>query len=63
MANIGNWDAYYAMLAATIYGVILFPEIKEIVDLAALCVFMNKNLIPTLLADTYHAIHSRHGKK
>ena len=63
MANAGNWDAYYALLAAIIYGVVLFPEIKEIVDLASLCVFMNKNPIPTLLEDTYHAIHSIHGKK
>ena len=63
MENKGHLDAYYALLAATIYGVVLFPDIKEIVDLATLCVFMNKNLVPTLLADTYHAIHSRYGKK
>ena len=63
MASKGLWDAYYTLLATTIYGVVLFPEIKEIVDLATLCVFLNKNRIPTLLANTYHAIHSRYGKK
>ena len=59
----GCWDAFYALLAVLIYGVVLFPDVENLVELAAICVFMNKNPVPTILADTYYAIHSRHGKK
>ena len=58
-----NWVAFNGQLAVMIYGLILFPNKKEFVDLASICVFMTKNLVPTLLADTYYAIHSRHAKK
>ena len=36
---------------------------ERVVDLAKICVFMNDNSVPTLLADTYFTIHSQHGKR
>ncbi|XP_058761873.1 uncharacterized protein LOC131635276 [Vicia villosa] len=45
-----------------IYGIVLFPSRENFVSLAAICVFMNKNPVPTLLADAYFSIHSRSKK-
>ncbi|XP_050911254.1 uncharacterized protein LOC127126375 [Lathyrus oleraceus] len=61
-AKKGNWEAFHAQLAIMIYGVVLFPSMPNLVDLAAITIFLGGNPVPTLLADTYYAIHSRHGK-
>jgi hypothetical protein len=61
-AKKGNWEAFNAQLAIMIYGVVLFPSMPNFVDLAAVIIFIGGNPVPTLLADTYYAIHSRHGK-
>ncbi|KAI5437960.1 hypothetical protein KIW84_023911 [Lathyrus oleraceus] len=61
-AKKGNWEAFNAQLAIMIYGVVLFPSMPNFVDLAAITIFIGGNPVPTLLADTYYAIHSRHGK-
>ena len=61
-AEKGNWEAFHAQLAALIYGIILFPSMPNFVDHAAISIFIRGNPVPTLLADTYYAIHSRHGK-
>ena len=63
MAERGNWVAFNALLVVMIYGIVLFQNNKEFVDFAVMCVFMTKNLISTLLEDTYYGIHSRHKKK
>ncbi|KAI5437692.1 hypothetical protein KIW84_023709 [Lathyrus oleraceus] len=57
-----NWEAFNAQLAVMIYGVVLFSSMPNFVDLAAITIFIGGNPVPTLLADTYYAIHSRHGK-
>ncbi|XP_058784532.1 uncharacterized protein LOC131659342 [Vicia villosa] len=56
------WEDFCRLLAIMIYGIVLFPSVENFVSLSAICVFMNKNHVPTLLADTYFAIHSRNGK-
>ncbi|KAI5429806.1 hypothetical protein KIW84_034405 [Lathyrus oleraceus] len=61
-AEKGNWEAFRAQLAVMIYGIVLFPSMPNFVDYAAVCIFIGGNPVPTLLADTYYAIHSRHGK-
>ncbi|KAI5400175.1 hypothetical protein KIW84_065196 [Lathyrus oleraceus] len=61
-AKKGNWEAFNAQLSIMIYGVVLFPSMPNFVDLAAITIFIGGNPVPTLLADTYYAIHSRHGK-
>ncbi|KAI5389103.1 hypothetical protein KIW84_074670 [Lathyrus oleraceus] len=40
----------------------LVSEYAQFVDYAAVSIFIGRNPVPTLLADTYYAIHSRHGK-
>ncbi|KAI5431214.1 hypothetical protein KIW84_035395 [Lathyrus oleraceus] len=57
-AKKGNWEAFHAQLAIMIYGIVLFPSMPNFVDLAAVTIFLGGNLVPTLLADTYYAIHS-----
>ena len=61
-AEKGNWEAFHAQLAVMIYGIVLFPSMPNFVDYAVVCIFLGGNPVPTLLADTYYAIHSRHGK-
>ncbi|XP_058725569.1 uncharacterized protein LOC131596851 [Vicia villosa] len=57
-----NWNAYNALLAVAIYGIVMFPNVPNFVDSAVVHIFMGKNPIPTLLADTYYAVHSRYEK-
>ncbi|XP_058722493.1 uncharacterized protein LOC131594391 [Vicia villosa] len=58
-----RWKEFNALLAVMIYGLVLFSNIPNFVDLTAICLFMDQNPVPTLLADTYYAVHSRYGKK
>ncbi|XP_058784127.1 uncharacterized protein LOC131658895 [Vicia villosa] len=62
LANKKLWEAFNALLAVLIYGIVMFPNIHKFVDLAAICLFEDKNPVPTLLADTYYSVHSRYGK-
>ncbi|XP_058784455.1 uncharacterized protein LOC131659259 [Vicia villosa] len=58
-----KWKEFNALLAVMIYGLVLFPNIPNFVDLTIVCLFMDQNPVPTLLGDTYYTIHSRYGKK
>lgn len=58
-----SWTTFNANLALLIYGIVLFPNMEEFVDLAAIHIFLTQNPIPTLLADTYYSIHVRTQKK
>jgi hypothetical protein len=61
--SAGNWKAHNALLALLIYGLVMFPNLNNFVDLAAVGVFLNGNHAPTLLADFLHSLHDRHGTK
>ena len=50
------WDAFSAILSLLIYVIVLYPNLE---DLASIYIFMTKNPVPTLLADTYYSIHLR----
>jgi len=52
-------DTLEAILALHIYGLVLFPNLDNFVDMNAIEIFHSKNPVPTMLADTYHAIHDR----
>ena len=52
-------DTLEAILALLIYGLVLFPNLDNFVDMNAIEIFHSRNPVPTLLADTYHAIHDR----
>lgn len=51
------------MFAFLIYGTVLFPNMEDFMDLASIHIFLSKNMISTLLADTYYSIHVRTQKK
>ncbi|KAK2455850.1 hypothetical protein QL285_003266 [Trifolium repens] len=58
-AEIASNDAFYSILALLIYGLVLFPNIDNFVDINTIQIFLTKNPVPTLLADTNHSIHHR----
>ncbi|XP_050896809.1 uncharacterized protein LOC127103597 [Lathyrus oleraceus] len=58
-----SWDAFNTMFSLIIYGIVLFPNMEDFADLASIYLFMAKNLVPTLLVDTYYFIHVRNEKK
>jgi hypothetical protein len=39
LANKKDWKSFMDVLALTIYGIVLFPQIKNYVDMAAIDVF------------------------
>lgn len=58
-----SWDAFNTIFAFIIYGIVLFPNMEEFVDLDSIYLFMGKNPVPTLLADTYYFFHVRNQKR
>ncbi|XP_058750107.1 uncharacterized protein LOC131623107 [Vicia villosa] len=61
-ASAGSMNAFEDILALLIYGLVLFPNVDNFVDVNAIQIFLIGNLIPTLLGDTYHSIHSKTNK-
>lgn len=62
-ADTEQWDCFKEVLALLIYGIILFLNIDNFIDMHAICVFLTQNLAPTLLADIYYYLIFRHEKK
>jgi len=58
-AEVASNNAFYSILALLIYGLVFFPNIDDFVDIHAIQIFLTKNPVPTLLANTYHSIHDR----
>jgi hypothetical protein len=58
-----NADAFESILALLIYGIVLFQNVDNFVDMNAIQIFLTQNPVPTLLADTYFSIHDRTNKK
>ncbi|XP_058741210.1 uncharacterized protein LOC131613569 [Vicia villosa] len=52
-------EEFEAVFALLVYGLFLFPNINNFVDMNAIKIFMKKNPVPTLLGDTYYSIHLR----
>ncbi|XP_050916584.1 uncharacterized protein LOC127131710 [Lathyrus oleraceus] len=61
--EVGSWTTFNTNLALLIYGIVLFPNMEEIVDLVAIHIFRTLNPIHTFLADAYYSIHVRTQKK
>ncbi|XP_050889383.1 uncharacterized protein LOC127094618 [Lathyrus oleraceus] len=59
----GSWDSFNTIFALIIYGIVMFPNMEDFVDLASIYLFMAKHPVLTLLADTYYSIHVRSKKK
>ncbi|XP_050905801.1 uncharacterized protein LOC127119583 [Lathyrus oleraceus] len=62
-SELGNWEAVCALVAASIYGIILFPNQKNFVDINAIRLFIRRNPIPTLIGDVYYSVHNRNEKR
>lgn len=61
--NAHNWEVFYTVLALSIYGIILFPNINDFIDMTTICILLTKNLIHILLADVNYNFRLRHGKR
>lgn len=59
----GSWVIFSRLLAVMVYGAVLFPDVEILIGLASIFLFIGRNPVPTILADTYYAIHSQHGKR
>lgn len=57
--NVGSWNAFNAIFALLIYGIMLFSSMEDFVDLAFIHIFLSKNSVPTLVANMYYSIHVR----
>ncbi|XP_050919522.1 uncharacterized protein LOC127137071 [Lathyrus oleraceus] len=55
--------AFETVIALLIYSLVLFPNIDNFVDVNAMRIFLIRNLVPTLLGDTYFSIHYRISKR
>ncbi|XP_050889493.1 uncharacterized protein LOC127094746 [Lathyrus oleraceus] len=62
-ASMKSMDAFEAILALLIYGLFLFPNIDDFVDINAIKIFLIGNPVPTLLANVYHSVHLRNSHK
>ncbi|XP_058754577.1 uncharacterized protein LOC131627739 [Vicia villosa] len=52
-------EDFEVVFALLVYGLFLFRNINNFVDMNAIKIFMKKNPVPTLLRDTYYSIHLR----
>ncbi|XP_050897819.1 uncharacterized protein LOC127104691 [Lathyrus oleraceus] len=56
-AEVDSRDAFEDIFSLLIYGIVLFPNIDNFVDVNVVRIFLIGNPVPTLLGDTYHYIH------
>ncbi|XP_058733139.1 uncharacterized protein LOC131604733 [Vicia villosa] len=62
-AEAKEWDTFRAILALGIYGIMMFSNIPNFVDMSAIHMFILQNPVPTLLGDVYHSIHHKSSQK
>ncbi|CAL5200750.1 unnamed protein product [Lathyrus oleraceus] len=58
-----NVHAFEDVLALLIYGLVLFPNPDQFIDMNAIQIFLTHNPVPTLLGDILHSLHTRTMKK
>ena len=58
-----SYHAFEDVLALLIYGLVLFPNSDQFIDVSAINVFLACNPVPTLLRDVLHSLHTRTMKK
>ena len=51
------------IVALLIYGMVLFPNPDQLIDVNAVKIFMSRNPVPTLLGDILHYFQSRTMRK
>ncbi|XP_058745833.1 uncharacterized protein LOC131618677 [Vicia villosa] len=58
-----SYQAFEDVLALLIYGLVLFPNPDQFIDVHAIKIFLARNPVPTLLRDILHSLHTRTSKK
>ena len=56
-------QAFEEVLALLIYGMVLFPNPYQLIDVNTVKIFISCNPVPTLLGDILHSLHSRTMKR
>ncbi|XP_050877714.1 uncharacterized protein LOC127081502 [Lathyrus oleraceus] len=59
----GNWEAVCALLALSVYGIMLFADEPKFVSMSVIHIFLLKNPVPTLLGDFYFSVHNKNEKR
>ncbi|RDY12895.1 hypothetical protein CR513_02251, partial [Mucuna pruriens] len=68
LAEEGKWVDFMDILSLIIYGVVLFPNVEDFLDLVEIDIFLahkhrKENMIPTFLANIYNTLTICHEKK
>ena len=58
-----SYHAFEDVLALLIYGLVLFPNSDQFIDISSINIFLARNPVPTLLGDVLHSLHTRTMKK
>ncbi|XP_058775494.1 uncharacterized protein LOC131649753 [Vicia villosa] len=58
-----SYHAFEDILAFLIYGLVLFPNPDQFIDVHAIKIFLTRNPVPTLLGDILHSLHTCTMKK
>ena len=53
-----DFRAYEDILALLIYGLVLFPNPDQLIDISTVKIFISLNPVPTLLGDILHSFHT-----
>lgn len=58
-----KWKSFNNVIALLIYGIMMFPNLEDIMDFPTISVFLVKIHVHALLAYMYYSFHIRHEKK
>ena len=58
-----DFQAFEKVLALLIYELVLFPNPDSFIYVNAIKIFLSRNLVPTLLGDILHTLHTRTMKR
>ncbi|KAI5404353.1 hypothetical protein KIW84_051495 [Lathyrus oleraceus] len=61
--KVRDVHAFEDILALLIYGLVLFPNPDQFIDVNAIKIFLTHNPVPTLLGDILHSLHTRTMKR
>ena len=61
--NSLDLQAFEEVVALLVYGLVLFPNPDQLIDISAVQIFMSRNPIPTLLGDILHSCYTRTMRK
>lgn len=62
LCKLGKLGCFQCHARMLIYGIVLFPNVDNFIDMTAIRIFLLKNPISTLLVRVYHSIHLRYEK-